>query len=91
MSAAAEMVLRALHSGAIEVTRLAGGSGVVLHAASLRSRTLNPVGMSLLDALAARAKSDADLADDLVLRYDVDRVTALRDVEAFLAALNALL
>ncbi len=90
MSAAAEQIVRALRSGALEVTCLADGSGVVLHAPTLRSRTLNPAGMTLLAALAAGAESDADLADDLMMRYDVGRQTALHDVEAFLAALNGL-
>jgi hypothetical protein len=89
MSSAA--IVRALAAGELEVTHLAEGSGVVLHVPTLRSRTLNPPGMLLLAALAAGARSEADLADVLILRYDVDRADAVRDVEGFLEALTALL
>jgi|WetSurMetagenome_2_1015567.scaffolds.fasta_scaffold57688_2 hypothetical protein len=91
MSGAAEQIARALRAGELEITRLAEGSGVVLRLSTLRSRTLNPAGMLLLAALAAGAESESELADDLIMRYDVDRATALRDAEAFLAALTALL
>ena len=91
MSGPVERIARALHAGELEVTHLAEGSGVVLHVPTLRSRTLNPAGMFLLAALAAGAESESDLADDLIMRYDVDRATGTRDAEAFLAALTALL
>jgi hypothetical protein len=88
---AAERIAGALRAGELEVTRLAEGSGVVLHVPTLRSCTLNPAGMLLLAALAAGATGAAELTDDLVKRYDVDRATAQSDAEALLAALSAIL
>jgi hypothetical protein len=86
-----EAIAAALQAGTLEVTRLAEGSGVVLHAASLRSRTLNPSAMALLDTVAGRGGTVAALADRLVAKHGIDRPTAQADVEAFLAALAELL
>jgi hypothetical protein len=91
MTRAAAELAAALRSGEIEVTRLAEGSGVVLHLATLRSRTLNPSAMSLLDAVAAGAGSIAALAGRLVAEHGIDEATAASDAAAFLDALGALL
>jgi hypothetical protein len=91
MTAAVASIAHAWQTGVLEVTRLAEGSGVVLHVPSLRSRTLNPAGMLLLDALAAGAETANALADRLTAAYEIDRATAARDAESFLSALSALL
>ena len=91
MSGAVERILAALRDGELEVTRLAEGSGVVLHVAALRTRTLNPAGMALLDALAAGAGSVDVLADRLVAKHGIDHAVAYADAEAFVVALLALL
>ena len=91
MSGPAERIARALAAGEIEVTRLAEGSGVVLHVPSLRSRTLNPTGMELLDALAADADCVDALAGLLVAKQGIDHAVAYDDAEAFVAALLELL
>jgi hypothetical protein len=91
MSGAATRLALALRSGELAVTRLAEGSGVVLHVASLRSRTLNPAGMLLLDALAGGALGTDELVGRLDEVYALDPAVAARDVDRLLSDLSALL
>ena len=91
MTAPAAAIAAALRSGALELTPLADGSGVLLHVASLRSCTLNPAGTRLAAALAAGAETAEALADLLVDAYEVDRDTARNDVASLLDAVSRLL
>ena len=62
MTIPAEAVAAALRANTLEVTRLAEGSGVVLHVPTLRSRRINPSGMTLLGALGDGVSTVAELA-----------------------------
>jgi hypothetical protein len=73
------------------LTKLADGTGVLLHLGTKFYFALNATGVVVWEAIEAGSAADADaLADLLVARFSgVDRAEARADVEALLAELAA--
>ena len=84
--------LTALHdvlaSGELTRKTLADGTGVILDVESLQVFTLNETGMFLVDVLSDGVASLDALADRLTGEFEVDRATAVADVEAFIEGLE---
>jgi hypothetical protein len=68
--------------------RKVGGEMVILSADDSSLFVLNELGTAIWEAADGRTSLDA-IADSVCLEYDVDRETALRDVEAFVSDLAA--
>jgi hypothetical protein len=68
--------------------RKVGGEMVILSAEDSSLFVLNELGTTIWEAADGRTSIEA-IADALCLEYDVDPVTARRDVEDFVEALGA--
>ncbi len=84
-------VARLLHSGRYSWKTLADGTGVVLDKAGMRVLSLNRSGMSILDAIAEGVNRREELVERLTERFEVDPVTAARDLADLLDELDRLL
>ncbi len=79
---------RRLRDGDLCLTELGDGSGVILDLDGHQVLTLNVSGVMLVQAIAEGTLALEDLVAVLIGRFDVDRDTAERDVQAFLEELG---
>ncbi|MRR11782.1 PqqD family protein [bacterium] len=75
----------------LTTTTLGDGSGVLVDLTGMTVLTFNSSGMLLLKELSGGAREFDALVDALVERFEVERVIASQDAEAFLKKLAAAL
>lgn len=62
-------------------------SGFVFNASRGESFSTNPIGVEILE-LFREGKTEEEIADDLVERYDIDRATVEKDIYDFVKVLQ---
>lgn len=81
----------ALARGALTLTRLTDGTGVLLDVSGCQVLTLNETGLVLVEALQEGLVSETELMARLQAGFEVDEQLALSDIRAFVEELNGLL
>lgn len=82
-----EHIANLLQQQRLTHTKLADHTGVLLLLDGLQVLSLNETAMFLVEAMKAGATTEAALVERLTQEFDVDAVTATRDVAAFVANL----
>jgi hypothetical protein len=77
-----------LRSEKYSQTKLADGTGVLLNVDGLRVLTLNETGMFLVEEIQGGVDDLSTLVGRMATEFDVDDITAKKDVEGFLSELG---
>ncbi len=82
---------RALRSDSLARTELADGTGVILHLDGAQIYSLNDTGMFLVGRLCAGEENADQLVRALASAFNIDEITARRDLDRFATELHRLL
>lgn len=82
-----EQLVQRVESGDLNTSWLADGSGVILDIENHQVLTLNDTGVVLFKALQLRHFTIDELANALLLEFDVDLDTAEKDAELFVQSI----